>query len=276
MTYEKLIELTKAGIEIWKTISGYEGCYEISNFGKIRSIERDVNRNNHTIHIKGKIKKPHIGGSGYYYTVLCKEGKCKLELVHRLLANAFIPNPENKPEIDHINADRSDYRLENLRWATHKENNNNANTLQNKRNNTYTPEVIKRGIETRKKLGSANAAKTVYQYTKDGAFVSEYYSMEEAKRITKAGHICEVLDDNTKTSGGFLWTSKRTSNLKFVTTTRPNAKAIQQFDMKDNLIGEWDSITKAAKETGLNINTISRNIKALHPTKYRFKYKEGV
>ena len=66
--------------------------------------------------------KPHKNTDGYMQVHLCKNGKTKTFLVHRLLATAFIPNPENKPCIDHLNGIRDDNRLENLRWVTHKEN----------------------------------------------------------------------------------------------------------------------------------------------------------
>lgn len=276
MTYEELIRLTKEGVEIWKPVKGYEDCYEISNLGRIKSIARVVMRGNHTINVKERIKKPYIGGCGYYYVVLCKKGKTRLMMVHRILAEAFIPNPDNKPEVDHINTNRQDFNLENLRWVTHKENNNNEMSLKNRRKTTYSPEVVRKGMQTRKRLKSKNGAKTVYQYTKDGVFVNEYYSMVEAKRKTGAGHICEVLDDNTQTSGGFLWTSVFVNNLHYCKKESSTAKPVQQFDMKGNLIGEWPSISEASRNTKININAISRNIKAANPTKYKFKYKEGV
>ena len=274
MTYEELIKLTNDGIEFWKPIKGYENCYKISNMGRIKSIERDVTRGNHTIHIKERIKKSFIGGDGYHYIMLCKNSKTKLTTVHRLLAETFIPNPQNKPEVDHINTNRQDFSLKNLRWVTHKENNNNEESLKNRRKSTYSAETVKKGMQTRKLLCSKNGAKTVYQYTKDGVFINQYYSMVEAKRNTGAGHICEVLDDNTQTSGGFLWTSVPVNNLKYKKREPITAKPVQLFDLIGNLKGEWPSLSEASRSTKININAIARNIKAINPTKYRFKYKE--
>lgn len=68
---------------------------------------------------------------GYYTFILCKDGKIRSLKAHRLVAEAFIPNEDNKPEIDHINTIRSDNRVENLRWATSKENSNNPLSLNN-------------------------------------------------------------------------------------------------------------------------------------------------
>ena len=103
--------------EIWKDIEGYEGLYQISNLGRIKS----------SYNGKEKILKP-FDNHGYFRIQLYKNGVRKKETIHRLVAKAFIPNPENKPYIDHINTIRTDNRVENLRWVTHEENNNNPLT----------------------------------------------------------------------------------------------------------------------------------------------------
>ena len=112
-------------IEIWKDIPNYEGYYQASNLGRIRSIDRTLTRSDdRKVRITGKILTPYNEGHGYRMVDLCKNGikqKCR---VHRLVAMAFIPNPLNKREVDHINFIRDDNRVENLRWATSKENQN--------------------------------------------------------------------------------------------------------------------------------------------------------
>ena len=100
-------------VEVWKDIEGYGGVYQISNFGRIKSFS---NRS------KGKELALVRNPSGYMYIHLWINGKCRYFRVHRLLAKAFIPNPENKPEINHKNGIKDDNKVENLEWCTHKEN----------------------------------------------------------------------------------------------------------------------------------------------------------
>ena len=112
--------------EVWKSIIGYEGLYEVSNMGRIRSLERDmVCKNGKVRHYKENILKPYKDIYGYFNVYLRKNNKQRIYRVHRLVAIAFIPNIENKPYIDHINTIKIDNRVENLRWVTPKENSNN-------------------------------------------------------------------------------------------------------------------------------------------------------
>lgn len=112
-------------IEEWKDIEDYPN-YQVSSMGRIKSL-------NYNKTGKEKIMKV-TPCNGYFNLTLCKDGKTKQFQIHRLVAQAFIPNPENKPEIDHINTDRTDNRVENLRWVTHKENSNNPITLNKLKN----------------------------------------------------------------------------------------------------------------------------------------------
>lgn len=114
-------------IEQWKTIQGYEGYYEVSNLGRIKSLER-YTTTNHLI--KEKILKTSIMKNGYEIVRLSKDGIKKTYLVHRLVAQAFISNPENKPHIDHIDTNRLNNKVENLKWVTLSENMNNPKTLE--------------------------------------------------------------------------------------------------------------------------------------------------
>lgn len=98
-------------VEEWRDIAGYEGLYQVSDWGNIMSVR------------KNEKMKPSLGKNGYLKTVLTKDKERKYALIHRLIAETFVANPENKSCVDHINGVRTDNRAENLRWVTHKENN---------------------------------------------------------------------------------------------------------------------------------------------------------
>ena len=103
--------------EIWKKINEFEGCYLVSNLGRIKSYKVSIN---------GKILKSNTNRLGYIYFSLTKNLCLRSFTIHRLVALAFIPNPENRPQVNHINGVKSDNRVENLEWATISENMNHA------------------------------------------------------------------------------------------------------------------------------------------------------
>ena len=120
--------------EEWRPVVGYEGRYEVSNLGRVRSVDRQVKvRNQYGFTgsrvYPGKVLTPVHGRGDYLMLHLSKDNKATNFSVHRLVAFAFVPNPDNKPHIDHIDGDRHNNLPENLRWCTCKENINNPITL---------------------------------------------------------------------------------------------------------------------------------------------------
>ena len=118
-------------MEIWKDINGYEGDYQISNLGRVKTLKKQVGRKE-----TEKIMTPVTTYQGYSRIVLRKNGKGKIFAVHRLVAEAFIPKVEGKPIVDHINGDRKDNRVENLRWCTFSENAQNTRKVLSDRYNS--------------------------------------------------------------------------------------------------------------------------------------------
>lgn len=102
--------------EIWRDVVGYEGLYQVSNIGRVKSLPR-----NGTIK-EERILKPRITKNGYLYVHLRNGSISKYVKVHKMVAVAFIPNPENKPQINHINGIKTDNRVDNLEWNTASEN----------------------------------------------------------------------------------------------------------------------------------------------------------
>jgi len=175
-------------MEELKDIIGYEGFYKVSNYGRIFSIKRN------------RFLKPQIGiKNKYLYIILSKDKKGKGFLVHRLVAIAFIPNPENKEQVNHIDGNRSNNYLENLEWNTRSE------------NNIHSFKFLNRKAENKHLIGMFgglnHASRHIFQYDRNNIFIKEYNSLIEASRENNVDHknLCSVARGKLKTAGGFIW-----------------------------------------------------------------------
>lgn len=109
-------------MELWKDIQGFEGLYQVSNYGRVKLLEHTfTTKTGKVCTVPGKIKKPS-NVKGYCHVVLDACGKVKNISVHRLVARAFIPNPDNKPQVNHIDGNKKNNHVDNLEWVTGEEN----------------------------------------------------------------------------------------------------------------------------------------------------------
>ena len=189
--------------EIWKDVVGYEGYYQVSNQGRIRSSEK---RDKHKPH-SGKVLKT-VKTKRYDVITLCINGAEKQHLVHRLVAEAFLPNPENKPCVDHIDTDIRNNKVDNLRWVTNRENSNNNLTrkhISDGKKGKHRPKYVMK--EDRKKNIALAKSRPIKCCDLQGNEVARFYLVKEAALFANVSTfaIYHNLQGKTKTAGGFCW-----------------------------------------------------------------------
>ena len=179
--------------EIWRPVIGYEGSYEVSNTGRVRS----HNYLNKKITI---IRCVSDNGNGYGRITLYKHNVGSRKYIHRLVAEAFIPNPENKTQVDHIDGDPSHNWVENLRWCSNRENSNYELTRRNRSEHSFQ----------RGRFGKLNyQAKPILQLL-DGVVIKEWECAQMASRELDINYrnISSCAYGRRKTAGGFGWSFK--------------------------------------------------------------------
>ena len=175
--------------EIWKDIEGYEGLYQISNLGRVKSLERTI-----TVGLRRKVRKKEkimkfTIRSGYYNLVLRKNGKRKSKQVHRLVADAFIPKVEGKNIVNHINFNRKDNRAENLEWCTQAENvKHSIYNMKKRKKTTYS--------NTNEKYISYRKTNKTYRITIDRKEYKSKKTLEEA--IKERDRILNEINNSKK------------------------------------------------------------------------------
>lgn len=176
-------------IDEWRDVVGFEGLYLVSSRGEIKSVERRKSNNGGTQFVNERVRVLTPDKDGYLKVCLSKNGRHYVKSVHRLVAEAFIPNPYDLPVINHINEDKQDNRVENLEWCTVQ-----YNTMHGTGR-----------IRTAMKQGRA-----VVQLNMDGNVIDEFYSMGVASKTTgiPQPNIFKVCNGERNTAGGYKWRYK--------------------------------------------------------------------
>lgn len=179
--------------EIWKDVVGYEGLYKVSDNGNVMSLHYNHKNEPHLL-------KQSCGSSGYLHLQIYKGKKCKTVYVHQLVAEAFIPNPHNKQEINHINGNKLDNRLSNLEWATTSENQKHA--IRN---------GLRKPSPNSGRFGKNNPlSKTFCQYDLNGNFIREWTGITQTAKEFGVSNtsLRHCLNGKHKTCCGFIWKYK--------------------------------------------------------------------
>lgn len=243
--------------EVFVNIKGFGKDYKISNFGRVISLKRS-DENLLTVTDNHK---------GYPIVFLSKNGKTKNYMIHRLVAIHFIPNPENKPQVNHKNGIRTDFSISNLEWCTASENVRHSYDILGKVHNST-------GMFNR-------CGKKVAQYDLDGKLLNIFQSTMDAERNLKISNtnISLSCKNNVNRSfGGFMFRYFDNEPIekidKYIKTPSYLSKKIQVISLKDNTVMEFNTITEGASEIKINNATLGKYLKLQIPYNgYFFKLK---
>ena len=207
-------------MEIWKDIKGYEGRYQISTLGNVRSL-------------KNNILLVGTKNTQYKTVTLCKDGTCINFHRHRLVAEAFIENPFNKCQVNHIDGNKHNNNIENLEWVTHREN-------------------MKHAYEN--DMRDFKEVRPVLQYDLNGKLVKEYETINDAeKEGFNHSHIIGCCNERRNEHGGYVWVYKEDAARAEKRIYRANhklygGKPITQIDLNGNEIAKFQSAKEPAKQ----------------------------
>ena len=249
--------------EIWKDIKGFEGKYQVSSEGRVKSLSRKIiDKAGHPHTIKECFMKTTPDKDGYKIIGLRDgSGNQKKFRLHRLVCEAFHPNPDNKPQVNHIDEDKTNNRACNLEWSTCTENTNYGT----------------RNVRLAKSL-----SKPVGQYSLEGELIKIWKSTMEVERETSFSHstVSAVARGKGKTAYGYLWKYIIDENLEWVLPNNLTAsktgisRPVAQYTLDGELIKIFQSARDAERQEGFNHSAISATAKGKQKTHkgYIWKY----
>lgn len=222
--------------------TSYPG-YTVSDHGRIFTKERTIKANKYggIRTIEAKEKAPSDNGGGYKFVTLHYDGEQKRAYVHRLVAEAFVPNPEGKPTVNHKDGDKSNNLSTNLEWATYKEQSDHSDStgLSNK------------GVKRRE----------VYQYDKNGTFLASYPSVSKASEKTGVNRqgISECVKpfrNQGKTAGGYIWCYPGDEDKVFERVKNKPGEEVHQYSLEGEFLNKFDQVKDAVAFTEIGSELI--------------------
>lgn len=256
---------------MWKPVVGYEGLYEISSLGRVKALPKDVidSMGRYTRRDERFLKVNISKRTGYPFVGLYKNGKQHTVCIHRLIAEAFIPNPNHFPCINHIDENRANSVLGNLEWCTYKYNNNYGHARENR---AYSQ---KKYYE---KNGSPNKGHrggfAVIQYDLKGNMIARYEKglpeIEELKG-KRLPSLSSCLCHKNKSAYGYVWKyegvpfsydpKRSNEGKKFPNVVKSHQKQVIKKDLLGNILATYNSVSKAAKANNFERHALSRKKK---------------
>lgn len=227
--------------ETFKDINGYEGKYQVSNYGRVRSLSRYRDNNKNNAYQKGIIFKQSTGKKGYIHVTLYKNGKYKRRLVHRLVAQTFINNEYNLPTVNHKDENKTNNTINNLEWCTQQYNNTYGHRIEKM--------VEKKAVE-------------IVQIDVNDNYIKVWKNIEDVGRKLKISGsvIVGCCNGNYKTACGYKWMYKteydkinKSKAIKYKFRNKP----FVQLTLNGEYIREWYSLMEMHKDLGFGISCIS-------------------
>lgn len=226
-------------VEIWKDIPEYEGLYQVSNFGRVKSFKRKGNNKERILTASNNNTKK------YWKVQLSKKDKIKHFSVHKLVALAFIPNPENLPCVNHKDENKDNNHVSNLEWCTYQYNTNYGTRNERARN----------------KMINGKLAKPILQFSLKGEFIKEWESISEIQRQLNI-NVSYTLLNKTIHTYNYFWFYKDgfsydlLEKQKTLLSKAKIKRSINQFTKEGILIREWDSTSSIYRELNYNHSNI--------------------
>ena len=234
--------------EIWKDLVGYEGSYKVSNLGRIKSVSRFIlfGKWDSPRHIDEFIMKVQVGKTGYGYVTLSVLGKPKRVRVNRQVALAFLPNPNNLSDVDHINEDKLDNRLVNLQWLSNHDNRHRPCTIQR------TTEITR--MANRKK------ANNIIMYDTDGNLLKKFECISD---VTKETGICvscimDCVRHKVRKTHDRIFRFEGDDVLFDHKEKQPRKRPVLQCDMDGKAIAYHESLSSAVNALGVSKSSVSK------------------